>query len=161
MNHYQEYKQYIVGNYKNITFVIDKDMYLIISQYSWHVTRKGYVATFVYPEHKRIFMHHLIIGKPNPPMYVDHINGDKLDNRKLNLRLCTNSQNAMNRKLQNNNTSGSVGVSWSKSVQKWCAYIKINQKRIHLGVFDDINEAIKVRKNAEILYFKEFRKKED
>lgn len=92
---------------------------------------------------------------------VDHIihphgNEHKIDNRKSNLRLVTKSQNQMNRGLQDNNTSGVVGVHFAKKQEKWIAYIKINGKRKHLGSFSNKNDAILARKHAEEVYFGEY-----
>ena len=92
-------------------------------------------------------------------MVVDHINLNPLDNRKMNLRICTKQQNEMNRPLRNNNTSGITGVSLYKQTNKWRAYIEYNQKYIHLGLFDTKEDAIKARKQAEIKYFGEYRNK--
>ena len=74
-------------------------------------------------------------------MEVDHINGNSLDNRKSNLRICTHKENVRNQKLSAANTSGYRGVSWNKASKKWEAYIKVNQKRIYLGKFVDILDA--------------------
>ena len=87
--------------------------------------------------------------------YVDHINRNTLDNRRCNLRLCSNGANIRNGKVRTNNTSGVTGVSLYKCCKtpKWEAYIKVNYRKIHLGIFDSKEEAIKARKEAEIRYF--------
>ena len=87
---------------------------------------------------------------------VDHIKHKKYDNRKSELRKVTDSQNLMNQELSILNTSGYKGISWSKSVQKWHVYINKNKKRIHLGHFDNIKQAIKVRQEAEEKLFGEY-----
>lgn len=87
---------------------------------------------------------------------VDHENHNGLDNRRLNLRRCTTSQNCMNRVVNSNSTSGVTGVHWLKRNQKWTAYITPEGKRIYLGIFDDFFEAICARKSAEITYFGEY-----
>ncbi len=69
------------------------------------------------------------------PKYVDHINGNKLDNRDTNLRECTAIQNCSNRGTGKNNTSGYKGVTWDKSRNKWKASIKVNYKLRNLGRF--------------------------
>jgi hypothetical protein len=88
--------------------------------------------------------------------YVDHKNNDFNDYRKENLRVCNNAENNRNRWLQKNNTSGYPGVSWAKREQKWRAKIKVNTKEIHLGYFDNKDDAIKAKQAAEEKYFKEF-----
>ena len=93
-------------------------------------------------------MHRVINNTPDD-MQTDHINRNKLDNRKKNLRTVTTQQNQRNTNLSKNNTSGYIGVYLNKRVNKWMAYIWVNYKQIHLGYFKDIEDAIEVRKQAE------------
>jgi hypothetical protein len=72
---------------------------------------------------------------------IDHIDHNRLDNRKCNLRLCTNQENSRNKGLNLNNTSGVKGVYFDKQLKKWRARITINYKSVHLGIFDDLEEA--------------------
>jgi hypothetical protein len=83
---------------------------------------------------------------------VDHIDGNYLDTRKQNLRICTVEENSMNRNKPYINTSGVKGVCWNKWVSKWQAYIKKNDKFHNLGYFDNINDAAEARKQGEIKY---------
>jgi len=76
-------------------------------------------------------------------MQVDHINGDTLDNRKCNLRICTPSENSHNRKKSAFNTSGYKGVSWDKRNKKWRVMISCNNKQYYLGLFIDKIKAAK------------------
>lgn len=87
---------------------------------------------------------------------VDHKNHITGDNRISNLRVCTVSKNQYNRKMQNNNTSGSIGVSWEKKQEKWRAYITAEKQRIELGMFNNYEDAVKARQYAEDKYHKEF-----
>ncbi len=80
---------------------------------------------------------------------VDHEDGDRKNNRIHNLRNVSGQQNQMNMKRPSNNTSGHIGVAWDASKKKWMAYIKVDTKRIHLGRFDDIQDAVNARKQAE------------
>jgi len=91
-----------------------------------------------------------------PSRFIDHINGEKDDDRFCNLREATQSQNCMNRKTTSKNTSGTTGVSWSKNDKKWVSYINVNRKRKTLGLFKDKERAIQVRKFAEFIYHREF-----
>ncbi len=88
-----------------------------------------------------------------PKDQIDHINRDRSDNRITNLREVTNKQNQQNRSNRSDNTSGHPGVYWSKRASKWQAEITHNKKKIHLGYFTDIEEAIAARKAAEKLYW--------
>ena len=80
-----------------------------------------------------------------PENHIDHINGNRADNRPANLRAVTNAQNIAHRTRQNrNNTSGHPGVYWHKAAGKWAACIKRNRTTHHLGLFDQIEEAVAV-----------------
>lgn len=93
-------------------------------------------------------------------LFVDHINGDKLDNRKNNLRICSNADNLKNRvKLPSNNTSGILGVRYRADRNKWYAEIQCNRQRIRLGSYIDKEDAIKARLTAEYKYFGKYKSK--
>lgn len=79
---------------------------------------------------------------------IDHINGVKNDNRILNLRESTISENCMNRIISSNNTSGVKGVSWDKTRQRWVARICANGRNFHIGWYEDLNDAKKSIKIA-------------
>lgn len=87
---------------------------------------------------------------------TDHINGNKLDNRRSNLRIASRSQNLMNRGKTSNNKSGFKGVCWNKYRQKWHAQITKPDKKKHLGYFTDKNEAAKAYNKASLKYHGEF-----
>ena len=130
--------------------LIDIDDVDKINQNKWCLTTNGYVITTI--NNKVIFLHRLIMN-PDNNMVVDHINHNKLDNRKTNLRVCTQQQNSMNQTIHYDNTSGTAGVSWNKLKCKWEAYITFNYNTIHLGYFTNKEDAILARKEAEIKYF--------
>ncbi|QFR56505.1 HNH endonuclease [Bacillus phage 056SW001B] len=92
-------------------------------------------------------LHRHIVGAKNGEV-VDHINGNKLDNRKENLRITTQEQNTRNRKAK--------GYFWSKQMGKWSAQIKVDNKKIHLGYFDNKEEAISKYREAHKNAFGEF-----
>lgn len=98
--------------------------------------------------HRAIFlMHHGYL-----PDYVDHIDGNKSNNKIENLRAVTKAQNAWNSKLHSTNKSGIRGVSWNKQTNKWRVAINVDGKAIHLGRFSDIKDAQKVIESARIQY---------
>lgn len=78
-----------------------------------------------------------------PVKFIDHIDGNPSNNKWSNLRQATEHQNTMNRKIIKTNSSGVKGVCWNAKLGKWQAGIKYNYKSIHLGLFDDIDEAAK------------------
>ena len=156
-NKYQIMDYYVIGyTSKNEIFYFDlEDMDLVISQNRcWHKNNYGYII--IVKKQKEIKLHNLIMNPPKGKM-VDHINGCIYDNRKINLRICLEEENAKNKKTQINNTSGVKGVTWNKRVGKWYARININKKRKVIGSFINFEEAVRARKEAEIKYYKEFR----
>lgn len=90
-----------------------------------------------------------------PEQFIDHINGDPLDNRLCNLRPASNSQNQANRKVVRT-TSRIKGVTWNKHCSKWQAAIKKDGKNNHLGVFSDKSEAAEAYRAAALRLFGEF-----
>lgn len=85
------------------------------------------------------------------PDEVDHINGDRADNRIVNLRSVSKQENMKNRGRSKNNTSGASGITWFKQTGQWRVRINANGNRISLGLFDTIDEAVAARKGAERL----------
>ncbi|HEB4103147.1 TPA: HNH endonuclease [Acinetobacter baumannii] len=97
-----------------------------------------------YAEHRIIYF--MFTGEE--PDYVDHRDGDTNNNRFNNLRAATNSTNQANAKMRHDNASGVKGVSWHKAKGKWRATITHNGKSKHLGLFDSLDEAKRVRQQA-------------
>lgn len=87
-----------------------------------------------------------------PTNQIDHINGNRADNRIENLRAATAQENAQNTKLPADNTSGVIGVSWRKRDSKWHASIKANGQAIFLGYFECFEDAVAARKAAEVKF---------
>lgn len=87
-----------------------------------------------------------------PEHEIDHINGIRSDNRITNLRCVTHKDNGRNVALSSANKSGVIGVCWDSRCEKWSAQIKVNQKKIHLGLFENIESAAEARKRAEMEY---------
>ncbi len=102
-----------------------------------------------YSAHRLVFLY--LYGK-FPPYQVDHINGIKDDNKRINLRRVDQSENLKNAAISKNNTSGFVGVCWHKRAKKWRAVIYSCGKNITLGAFDNVEDAIEARKLANIKY---------
>ena len=155
-NKYEEKEDYIVGyTLKNEIFYIDKEDLDKVSPYTWSFDKNGYLHANVYG--KTYTMHRLIMGtEKSDGMMIDHINHNKFDNRKSNLRIVTPAQNAMNSSIGINNTSGVVGVVFNKQTRKWDANITINYKAIRLGQYKSFNDAVSRRKRAENEFFQNY-----
>ena len=141
--------------FKREKFYFDKEDYELIKDYSWCINDNGYVITVDRTTGKRMRLHRLVMGVDGD-LVVDHINHDKTNNCKSNLRVCTQSNNVKNRSNKKNSSSGFMGVSWNKKSNKWHARIKVDGKLKHLGYYTDINEAIRVRIHSEIEMFGEY-----
>lgn len=127
---------------------------------SWNSKNAGKVAGWVgadgyrrvtvgpksYLAHRIVW---LIVTGEWPSDQVDHIDQDRLNNRFANLRAATNAQNARNRTLPSNNTSGAIGVSQCRTTGKWRAEIKVHGRKRFLGVFADKAEAMSARLTAQ------------
>jgi len=137
---------------KNQSFYVDIDDYDKVADICWSKNSKGYIVSS-----HGIQLHCLIMGNPIG-MLVDHIGGveSRSDCRKGNLRIATKAQNNMNQKPYSNNTSGVTGVNFHKASNKWVARIEVNGKRINLGSFENMNDAIDARIKAEDEYFGEW-----
>ena len=85
--------------------------------------------------------------------YIDHINGNKIDNRLENLRLATNSQNQQNRPAPKNSSSGYRGVTWHKQMQQWMARIGHHGQRTTIGFFNTAEDAYEAYKKEAVKLF--------
>ena len=147
----------IIITKKGQKIYVDKEDFDKIKNWSWCVNAQGYAVANI--KNKVVKMNWVLF--PTIKGYVqDHINGNKLDNRKCNLRSCTQHENSMNCSTPKNNSSGYIGVVKVKS-GNYVARIMFRRKQIHLGTFKTIEEAIKKRKEAEIKYFGEYVRNED
>jgi len=132
------------------------------NQHRWFLNRWGYVVRYEYfringkQKTFNICLHREILNLSRNPGYgsneqVDHINGNKLDNQRGNLRIVTRSQNSMNQRVQKrkNKLSKYKGVTWHRPTGKWLSQINICGRQKHLGLFvDEINAALVYNENA-------------
>lgn len=145
--------EYVIGytNNDEVAFYFDYEDYEKIKNKVWHENTDGYLTTNL-DNNKTISIQRFLMNPPNN-LQVDHIDRNIKNNRKINLRICTNSVNAKNRGLYSSNKSGVAGVWFNEKSNKWTAYITVDGKRIGLGSFLDFEEAKEVRSIAEIKYF--------
>ena len=155
-------KQNIIGE-----AIIDIEDIPKVEKYKWRVkiggTERSKCASVLTGNGSTTYtnsLHRHIMNCPQG-LYVDHINGNRFDNRKCNLRICTNQENNFNVIKQKTNTSGYKGVWYDKSRNKWVSELKVNGRKIFIGRFINKNDAVYTRFYAELLIHKDFMVKED
>ncbi len=142
--------------------LVDDEDYDYLNQWKWFANLQNgkFYARRNIPKisGKRgsLLMHRLILNMLNPKMQVDHLNHFTLDNRKCNLRICTDAENKRNREMNKNNLSGYKGISFDKRVNKYHSSISINKKRFFLGSYIDPIDAARAYNEAALKYHGEF-----
>lgn len=120
--------------------IVDDDMYVQLAKFKWRRDACGYARrqTSKGGLARAIFVHQVVLPGHS---VVDHINQNKLDNRRENLRPSTKQKNAVNSKRRVTNTSGYKNVTQFKPYNRWRAHVTRNYKHIHLGLFDQKEQA--------------------
>ena len=154
-------KKIQLGGYKKGTKIkgyalISDEDFEEISKYRWYLHPDLWNKYVNMKKDKKTVYLHRFLMNAKKGQFVDHINGDGLDNRRENLRLCTNAQNGMNRKMQKNNVSGFRGVYSRNNGTRWEAQIYLKSKRIYLGNFDSAEKAAHIYDLAALKYHGEF-----
>lgn len=139
--------------------LVDDEDYDFLMQYNWYLhisDGKEYAARSIkIPKRKIIYMHRFIITVSDKS-YVDHIDGDGLNNKRSNLREVSNAQNQMNTKSRNGTTSQYKGVSWNKKCGSWVAFIRIKKIHTYIGKFQIEEDAAKAYNHRAQKEFGEF-----
>lgn len=152
--------------------IVDDEDYEWLLRWRWyyvHEVRGGYAVRSQWEKatktRKRIQMSRVIMRRfckqDLTGLIVDHINGNALDNRRCNLRVCTVRENAYNRKPNANSSSQYRGVTWLGHKGKWQAGIKVDGRNHHLGQFDDEKAAARAYDRAAALHFGEYARLND
>lgn len=142
----------IMYTFKQEPFLISLEDFWKVKDFCWHINNNGYVCS---KSQKIITLSRFITDCPDG-ICIDHKDGNPTNNIRNNLRFATYTENNLNRKTSSYNTSGTTGVSWNKRKGKWFAYITINHKRTSLGYYNNFDDAVQVRKQAEEKYFGEW-----
>jgi len=138
--------------------IFDDDDILLLFNYRWHIARRSRnVAYAMARDHgcKAVYMHQLILPAPKG-MMVDHINGNGLDNRRCNLRLCVKVENQRNQRPRFGKRFKGVHFNTRLISKPWSASIRVKYKTLHLGYFATEIEAAKAYNAAAKKYFKQF-----
>lgn len=137
--------------------LVDAEDFEELNKYTWLASERGYALRRTNQGDKpmTMLMHRQVIGAEKGQV-VDHINRDKLDNRRSNLRIVTQAQNTMNRSGDKTNISGFKGVYWQKNRQNWQARISKDYVRVHIGTFDDPEEAARAYDTVAAKLFGEY-----
>jgi hypothetical protein len=147
-----------LNNSNNPVLLSEEDKELL--KFGWYLDTRGYIERSNGKHSKkrlhREVMERMLGTSLNSKQQVDHINGDRLDNRRENLRLATSSQNNMNSKISTRNNSGYKGVSFHKRTGKWRVVICAEGKRTEVGLFSDLVEAAQAYDKAAISIHGEF-----
>lgn len=124
------------------TALVDAEDYEALSSHKWFCSARGYAVrtVSVNGRNKTLRMHSVLVATPEG-MEVDHINGDRLDNRRCNLRLATHAQNVRNAGMRKDNTSGFKGVCYYPLTKRWTSQINVRGRRKRLGYFSTPEEA--------------------
>ena len=144
-----DHKRYIMKN--GASFIFDNDDEALISKHTWSFSGE-YPRTTI--NGKSVILNLVLFPGANGE--IDHINGDKTDYRRANLRIATHSQNNQNKGLRRDSTTGYKGVCFDKRSKRFIAYINANKKRTYLGYFDDKEKAAKAYDEAALRLHGEF-----
>lgn len=123
----------LTTNKQPVLVLIDDEDFEDLSRHSWHVMSTGYVRATIDGRH--VTIHRYLMKPPSTKVYVDHVNGDPLDNRKSNLRLVSPRENTWNAKGQSQSLSRFRGVSFQKSTNSWLAILTCDGVRHYIGKF--------------------------
>lgn len=133
--------------------LIDDEDYERVSAHNWYKNGSGYAVTSI--KGKDYFLHSFIMGEMIGKE-IDHIDQDRMNYQRKNLRFCTHSQNVANDGPKKNNKLGVKGVDFYKANGKYRATIRVNYKKIHIGFFDTLREATIAWNEASQKFFGEY-----
>lgn len=140
--------------------IVDEEDYQRLMEHNWHYSGEYAARSITRRKNGKrnssnVWMHKVVINSPEG-MQVDHINRNKLDNRKSNLRVCTSHQNSINIGIRKDNNSGYKGVFFDSRSGKWVARIRHREKSIWIGTFDCVHQAGRAYNDVAFKFHGEF-----
>lgn len=141
----------------NLKAIIDDADAPLVAHRTWYLDIEGYPTTrLLKKEGKKLLRMHRVLITPPKGLFIDHIDNNRLNNRRSNLRIATKAQNMMNRGAPIQNTSGFKGVVWDPVNKKWVAQITANGKSKKIGRFRTKTQAAMAYNQAAKIYHGEF-----
>ena len=144
--------------------LVDDEDFEYLNQWKWQANKKKSKKFYAWRgkkidgRYRMIYLHRFLLKLTDKKIFVDHVNMDTLDNRKENLRICTHSQNQMNKNKNSRNSLGYKGITYDKRVNRYYASITLDKKTFYLGGYIDPIDAAKAYNKAAIKFFGEFAK---
>lgn len=142
--------------------IVDAEDYERLSRWNWHlsgsIARNNFYAargTRVGGKHRLIRLHHAVLGLDGGIM-VDHVDGDPLNCRKSNLRICNAAGNSQNHKRTSRNKSGHTGINWHPTNKQWIVRVGSGRARKYIGGFKTLEAAVVARNAAFAEHYGEF-----
>jgi hypothetical protein len=154
-----EFDLYNTNGYKISSFLISPEDLNFVRYKKWRLSHGCYVITGSKSKGGSKLLSRLLLGVTDDSIVVDHINGNALDNRRSNLRICTHVDNTYNKSMMTLNTSGFIGISKDKrrDNNSWLAEVRYKNKRFRMGSWNLIEEAVYARYVSTQILFKEYR----
>jgi hypothetical protein len=147
----------IIRSTSGMDYLVDDEDFPLLARFTWYENHEGYARTSI--NDSFVFMHRLVLGTAPSNRFADHINGNRRDNRRGNLRWASKTQNGINTRMRKDNTTGYRGVRLTKE-GRYCAYTYHQKKQIRFGTFNTAEEAARARDaGMETLHGPEFLQK--
>lgn len=140
-------------------YAVVDDEDAVLAAVKWRLHNHGYACRSGEKPKSTILLHRVIAARMGLDLegkMVDHIDQDRLNNRRLNIRAATMAENQRNRSAQRNSSSGYKNIRWRERYKKWTTHITVNKKQIHIGHFSTLQEAVEAQAEAARRHHKEF-----
>lgn len=152
-----EFDVYDTNSEINGHFIIDAKDLPLVRYHKWRKDSNDRIITGnCTNKHPRRELSRILLNITDPTIKIDHKDCDPFNNKRNNLRVCTQQDNVYNKSFMSNNTSTIIGVSWDKQRERWAPEIRYGRARCHLGRYGKFEEAVLARYTAAELLFQDF-----